>query len=138
MKPSWNDTRTARRMMRRRFPIEVIATSFADKYTPEELTLAVADMRARERANTASLRQHRCLPASAIESRSDVSIPAHVIADRKHRLSLVPRDCTALRMGDPLPGCSMLERSPSIAPSIHRDPLDGLMFKRRKTGARYG
>ena len=77
-----------------------------------------------------------------IVTTNTVTVPDHVIAERDHRATLVPRDTTALRMGDPLPGYSAAERAPSIVASIYRDPLDALIFGRKRsgsrTGARYG
>ena len=39
-----------------------------------------------------------------------VYVPDAVQIDRDHRVTLMPRDTTALFCGDPLPGYSMLER----------------------------
>ena len=38
-----------------------------------------------------------------------IEIPASVIEDREHRFQLKPRDLTAFRCGDPLPGYSALD-----------------------------
>ena len=62
-----------------------------------------------------------------------VPVPAHVIAERDHRSTLVPRDTTAFLLGDPLPGYSMQERAPAIVPRIYRDPLDALVFGRKRS-----
>jgi hypothetical protein len=37
-------------------------------------------------------------------------------------------------MGDPLPGYSMADKAPSIVAGRQHDPLDDLMFGRRKIG----
>lgn len=75
-------------------------------------------------------------------------IPDHVIADRDRRARLKHLSVGATLLGDPLPGCSALDKTPSIVPdplAIKKDPLDYLMFKRplgrssgKAGGARYG
>lgn len=76
---------------------------------------------------------------SVVAFRPAFYIPPHVLADRDRRLNMNPRDLSIVPLGDPLPGYSAADRTPSIVPAVHRDPLDALIFRRRpKTGARYG
>ena len=56
-----------------------------------------------------------------------IEVPPEVVADRQRRASLVPRDLTAMLMGDPPPGWRV-EKIQS--PSIVSDSLDGLIFGR--------
>ncbi len=132
-KPTWNETRMARRLMRRRVPMEKIVVVFANKFTAVEITDAVIAQRARE--NTQAKQDGRSesgrVIAKIARAHPGVSIPDAVICDRARRLSLVPSSTTALLCGDPLPGCSALERAPSLAPAANRDPLDALIFRDR-------
>jgi len=41
---------------------------------------------------------------------SEVTIPPQVLAERDHRLSLVPRSLSAVMFNDPLPGYSALDK----------------------------
>lgn len=137
---TWNETRAAIKLMRRRMPIHNIVKVLGNKYFPEEIDAAVIALRKKEREKRALYNSLNgpILRASDIESRSDVQIPDDRIAERDHRRSLFPISLTARMMGDPLPGYSAADRAPSITPSIHHDPLDDLMFSRRKAGMRYG
>lgn len=59
-----------------------------------------------------------------------LQIPVEVLADRKKRAGLFPRDITARLLGDPLPGYSEAERVRVVSPSIVHDRLDDLIFGR--------
>lgn len=57
-----------------------------------------------------------------------LNIPSFVLADRARRNLLRPRDASSALCGDPLPGCSALERGPDPRPFRRTDVLDGLRF----------
>ncbi len=137
---NWIERKVARGMLRKQVPMDRIVDALGNKYFPSEIEADVAAMRVKERENRALYRKIHgpTVRASIIEPRSDVKITNAQITDRDHRRSLFPISTTAACMGDPLPGYSALDRAPSITPSIHHDPLDDLMFSRRKVGMRYG
>lgn len=64
------------------------------------------------------------------EFRADVKVvvPADVRDDCEQRSRLLPRSLSAGLLGDPLPGCSALERGPDPRPFRRTDVLDGLRF----------
>lgn len=59
-----------------------------------------------------------------------IPIPPHVQAERLRLAGLTHRTTTALLLGDPLPGRSMLDRKPASPSGIAHDPLDDLIFGR--------
>jgi len=133
--PTWNETKIARRLLRRRLPMDRIVSVLKGKYAAAQITDAVIAQRAKEKDHTRKMFDKVC-GASAIQKITELTIPAHVIAERTKRMMLVPRDTTALRMGDPLPGYSALETAPSIAPvRTRRDHLDDLIYARRRVTA---
>lgn len=139
MSPTWKETQIARRMLRRRMPMDVIVRALANKYVPAAITDAVIAQRAKQKQNARDLKQKAgTLPASQIEPRSDVFIPPFVIAERDHRRALSHRSVTAFRMGDPLPGYSAAETASIVPTEPRRDPLDALVYRRAKVGARGG
>lgn len=136
--PTLQQAKLARRMLRVGEPIPRVLAHFGNVYGEAEITAGIARLRAHCRDQA---KKNTSFAWKGLET-VPTHIPDAVKADRDHRASLVPLDTTALRMGDPLPGYSALERTPSIAPGIAivRDPLDGLVFgkRRARTGARFG
>lgn len=72
----------------------------------------VPGFRARHRVHVQTFRQNyykngrRCTPNAT----GTPQIPPQVLAERDHRLSLVPRSLSAVMFNDPLPGYSALDK----------------------------
>lgn len=63
-----------------------------------------------EAARPVALRRIRARKRVQFDAVDRVSIPESVLIERDRRYTLVPRDLTAVLMGDPLPGLSALDR----------------------------
>lgn len=137
---TWRDVRTARTMLHRKDPMEKVIEALGGQYTAEDIERDLLDFRIKK--NEQNRKSHR-RPASGgwrdVDTvRAQIMIPEEQRADRDRRRCLLPLDLSLVPLGDPLPGYSALDRAPSIAASMHHDPLDDLIFRRKKVGARYG
>lgn len=126
--PSLQQSKLARRALNSGEPMSRVLAFFNNKFDVAQVTAGIERLRAIQSSRRDV--NHRW---KSIVDFDRVDIPEAVTAERHHRATLVPRDTTALRMGDPLPGYSAADKmAPSIAVGRQSDPLDGLMFGRRK------
>lgn len=134
---NWNETRKAIRMLKAKAPMHAVIAMLGNRFTATEINLRVEAYRARQREVH---KPHGWASLGLTRFDNAMDIPAAVLAERELRATLVPRDTTAFFLGDPLPGYSAADRASqsTASPSITPDPLDSLMFRRRKVGARFG
>ncbi len=134
--PSITEAKLARKMLRRDVPMPRVIAYLGGCFDETQITAGIERMRVHCRQRNARDTDKGWRGIAPFEPVKN--IPPEVTADRDHRASLVPRDTTALRMGDPLPGYFAGDKAPSIAVGWQHDPLDDLMFGRRKIGVMAG
>lgn len=138
---TWRDVRTARTMLHRNDPMEKVIEALGGQYTAEDIERDLRDFRIKKNEQN---RKARPKPESRSGWRSVDTVSATLNISEKQRLDrdrrscLLPLDLSLVPLGDPLPGYSALDQAPSIAASLQHDPLDDLIFRRTKVGARYG
>ncbi len=118
------DARYARTMRRKGISFDEIVKFFDGKFTVDQIVDGMCELRRTER------QYYHATYAIPPRGRKPTNYepPSVVVEDREQRKNLVPRSLTALICGDPLPGCSALDRREFKPRSIIRDPLDDLLF----------
>ncbi len=132
--PSLQQSKLARRALNSGEPMSRVLAFFDNKFDGSQITAGIEKLRTIQRSRRDT--NHRW--KSIVDFDHVINIPEAVKDDRDHRATLVPKDTTALRMGDPLPGYSAADKAPSIVAGRAHDPLDDLMFGRRKIGVMAG
>ncbi len=132
--PTLQESRTARKLLRNEVPMANVIAHFGNVYDAQTINAGIEHLRAHLRSLA---KRDTGFCWKGVETICRV-IPPEVLRDRDHRANLRHPNVSAEICGDPLPGYSAADRAPSITPSIHHDPLDDLMFNRRKVGMRYG
>ena len=110
MKLNFTVAETARAMRRKNTREADILEYFGRKYTSEELTAQIEELR---RQNRIAAKRHywRCVQRrGAYRTEPEARPDAVTLAARDRRLSLMPVSLTAWLFGDPLPGQSALDR----------------------------
>jgi hypothetical protein len=128
--PSLEQSKRARKMLRAQVPLARVIKYLGGSF--DETAINAGIVRLREHARIRAKRDTDHHWKGMVDFHQVKNIPKTVEDDRDFRATLQPRDTTALRMGDPLPGYSMAEKAPSIVPTRRRDPLDALIFKPRE------
>ncbi len=131
--PTITEARQARKQLRRGVPIDRVIASFGGVYTADTIAAGIEKMRARSRE------QHKRDMSTGwrgvVSTTHPVkNIPKEVEDDRDRR-ALLSHPSERHPFGDPLPGYSAADKTPSIAASIYHDPLDDLIFGRRRKSA---
>ena len=128
--PRDEDIRRARKMLRQKVPMADVIAAFNNRYTEAAIIAGIQYVRDVGRARARI--DGKLLPWNLYADQVK-EIPQQVLADRDHRATLVPRDTTAMLMGDPVPGYSAAERRspPSFSIGIKRrnDHLDNLLYR---------